>query len=383
MRKPLAVTLGTFVFFGLFWGSFAVLLTDLSRALGLSPGPLGLALFAGAASSIAAMALLGRTVDRVGRRPFVLASGVVMGCGIAGLAAAGGYGSLIAALVVLYGASGLYDVGINAAAVDLERASGRRIMSFFHAAFSGGGVAGALAAGALISAGVGYRQVYLLVLVPLLVALLGVAAIRPVAPQDSSREEDEAGRSGLYTNLPLLLVASIATLGLLSEGEMEHWSGIYLRNSLALPALLGASGVAVFHAAMALGRLGAGWTVNRLGNRRTLTGAGALTAAGMTLALATREPLLVVLGFLVVGAALSAVVPIAFSVAGDLAPARAGAAISVVTTLGYGGFLLGPVAVGGLAEVFGLRVALGTIAVAGLVILALSSRVDAGRKGAG
>ena len=148
MGKPLALTLGAFVFFGLFWGSFAVLLTDLSRELGLSPGFLGLALVAGAFSSIVAMALLGRMVDRIGCRPFVLASGGVMGLGIAGLAVAGGYGTLLAALMVLYGASGLYDVGINAAAVDLERASECRIMSFFHAAFSGGGVAGALAAGA-------------------------------------------------------------------------------------------------------------------------------------------------------------------------------------------------------------------------------------------
>ena len=159
------------------------MLTDLSRALGLSPGPLGLALFAGAASSIAAMALLGRMVDLIGRRPFVLASGAVMGFGIAGLAAASGYGTLLAALVVLYGASGLYDVGINAAAVDLERTSGRRIMPFFHAAFSGGGVVGALSAGALLSAGVGYRYVYLLVLLPLVAALLGVGAVRPVASE--------------------------------------------------------------------------------------------------------------------------------------------------------------------------------------------------------
>ena len=356
------------------------MLTDLSRALGLSPGPLGLALFAGAASSIAAMALLGRMVDLIGRRPFVLASGAVMGFGIAGLAAASGYGTLLAALVVLYGASGLYDVGINAAAVDLERASGRRIMPCFHAAFSGGGVVGALSAGALLSAGVEYRYVYLLVLLPLVAALLGVSAVRPVASEAPSRDGDEKGGAGFYTNLPLLFVASIATLGLLSEGEMEHWSGIYLRDSLALPALLGASGVAVFHAAMFVGRLGAAWTVNRLGNRRTLAGAGLLTTAGMALALATREPILVLLGFLVVGAALSAVVPIAFSVAGDVAPARTGAAISVVTTLGYGGFLLGPVIVGGLAELFGLRTALGTIAVAGVAILGLSTRVGTNRK---
>jgi MFS family permease len=47
----------------------------------------------------------------------------------------------------------------------------------------------------------------------------------------------------------------------------------------------------------------------------------------------------------------------------------------VATTLGYGGFLLGPVIVGGLAEVFGLRAALGVIAVAGFLIFALSLRL--------
>jgi MFS family permease len=100
-----------------------------------------------------------------------------------------------------------------------------------------------------------------------------------------------------------------------------------------------------------------------------------MAAGGMTLVLATREPSLVIVGFLVVGLALSAVVPIAFSAAGDLAPERAGAAISVLTTLGYGGFLLGPVIVGGLAEVLGLRIALGIIAVSGLLIFALALRL--------
>ena len=37
-----------FGFFGLFWGVFAVLVADLSGALGLSPGPMGFALFVGA-----------------------------------------------------------------------------------------------------------------------------------------------------------------------------------------------------------------------------------------------------------------------------------------------------------------------------------------------
>ena len=375
--RSLPVLLGAFGFFGLFWGSFAVLLADLSLALTLSPGPLGLALFVGAAASILAMALLGWTTDRLGRRPFLVLSGGAFGAGIAALAVAGNYASLLAALAILYAASGLYDVGINAAGIDLERAAGRRIMAVLHTTFSAGGVAGALSAGAFLSAGVGFRYVYLAVLAPLAVVILALAITRFPTSTEPSGDGEKTGRFGLYRSSPLLFVAFIATLGLLSEGEMEHWSGIYLRQNLELPALLGASGVAVFHAAMAVGRLGTAWTVALFGNRRTLLGAGLLAAVGMALALATLQPILVVAGFLVVGLALSAVVPVAFSVAGDLAPGRAGGAISVVTTLGYGGFLLGPVLVGGLAEILGLRVALGTIAAAGALIFTLSLRLAA------
>jgi MFS family permease len=375
-KRALPVLLGAFGFFGFFWGSFAVLLADLSDALALSPGPLGLALFVGAAASILAMALLGWTTDHLGRRPFLVLSGGAFGVGVAAVAAAGNYATLLAALALLYAASGLYDVGINAAAVDLERAAGRRTMALLHATFSAGGGAGALSAGSFLSAGVGFRYVYFGVLAPLAVVILAVALTRFPASTEPSGDGEKIERFGHYRNLPLLLVAFVATLGLLSEGEMEHWSGIYLRQTLELPALLGASGVAVFHAAMAAGRLGTAWTVALFGNRRTLLGAGLLAAVGMALALATLEPTLVVAGFLVVGFALSAVVPVAFSVAGDLAPGRAGGAISVVTTLGYGGFLLGPVLVGGLAEILGLRSALGTIAVAGALIFALSLRLN-------
>ena len=171
-------------------------------------------------------------------------------------------------------------------------------------------------------------------------------------------------------------MAAIAGLGLLSEGQMGSWSGVYLRGTLGLPALVGGGGVAVFFAAMALGRLATGVAVARLGNRGALLVAGLLTALGMSLALSTTRPALVAAGFMVVGLGVSGVAPLAYSAGGDLAPERAGAAVSVVTSFGYGGFLLGPILVGGLAEVLGLRTALGVVALSGLAILALSTRLE-------
>ena len=252
--------------------------------------------------------------------------------------------------------------------MDYERTTARRRMALIHAAFSAGGAAGALSAGSLVSIGMDFRHVYLAALVPLgaVVFVAGNTRFPPVAFSQAR------GEAKLYKNLPLLLVALVAALAFLSEAAMEHWSGVYLRNTLALPALVGASGVAVYYASMAAGRLVSAGIISRLGNRPTLRAAGLLTTIGMALALATREPILVVCGFLVVGLALSAVVPIALSVAGGMLPERAGGASSVVTTVGYGGFLLGPILVGAVAEVLTLRVALGIVVLAGISIAALA-----------
>jgi MFS family permease len=56
-----------------------VLLADLRHALDLSPGPLGLAIFVGAAASILAMGSLGWTADRLGRRLFLVGCGTIFG----------------------------------------------------------------------------------------------------------------------------------------------------------------------------------------------------------------------------------------------------------------------------------------------------------------
>ncbi|HEV2745606.1 MAG TPA: hypothetical protein VGV91_20800, partial [Rubrobacter sp.] len=77
---------------------------------------------------------------------------------------------------------------------------------------------------------------------------------------------------------------------------------------------------------------------------------------------------------------ISGMAPLAQSAAGELFPRRAGAATSVVITFGSGGGLLATPLVGGLAELTGLRTALGLVVVAGLGVFFLSTRLR-GTKG--
>lgn len=361
--------LAAFATLGVMWGVWQVLLADLSGALRLSPGPLGAALSIGFVASLPAMVVAGHIADRLGPRTVAVAAGVLLAASLLGFASVASYALLVGLLLVFLAASGVYDMAINAAAIDLEQSSGRRILPVLHAAFSGGGAVGAIATGLLITAGADFRLVYRGTALLMLVMLAGWLSLPATR---NPHHEDRLGARNLYRNGLLLLLATIAALSFLSEGAMESWSSIYLRSSLGLSALLGATGVATFHAAMLAGRLATAGVAHRLGRITTLRWAGILAAAGMALGLATDLPGLVLGGFLIVGLALAASAPIAFSLAGDAAPRRAGAASAVITTIGYGGFLLGPGLVGGVAEVTSLRLALLVVAAAGIAVSALT-----------
>jgi hypothetical protein len=75
-----------------------------------------------------------------------------------------------------------------------------------------------------------------------------------------------------------------------------------------------------------------------------------------------------VAGFGLVGAGASNVVPVLFSAAGRQSAMPANLAIAGVTTLGYAGILIGPAAIGFVADVSSLQIALA--AVAGLLVVA-------------
>lgn len=363
----------SFAVFGFLFGVWQVLLTDLSAALEISAGPLGLALSSGVIASLPAMVVGGRMADRWGRQALIVGAGGIMAACFIGFSVVGAYAGLVALLVCFFAASGVYDVGINAAAMAHEQATGRRVIPLLHAAFSGGAATGALGAGALAALGASYRALF-----PAVAAVIAATMVLiwlGGSTERSGPRTARLGAGGLFRDRAILLVAAITCVGFLLEGIMETWSVIYLRASLELPVLLGASGAAVFHLAMLTGRLTTAGTVHRFGRRGTLQGAGVLAALGMTLALVTEQPPLILAGFLTVGLALAAIAPVAFSLAGDLAPDRAGQASSVLTTLGYGGFLLGPSLIGGLAEATSLRIALTSGVIGGVLIAALSVRL--------
>lgn len=186
----------------------------------------------------------------------------------------------------------------------------------------------AVITGIFLSINISFRFLYLIVTF-LLIALVLITVFGNVFSIERQQTDIPSGVStdkkiSLYRHPLILMLALITMLGFFGESALSSWSVIYIRGSLDLPTLLGASSVAVFHISMAIGRVMAGAAVVRFSRRIVLTAAGLTTAVGMSVALATQQAAPILFGFVLVGLGLAVVAPIVFSIAGDIAPKRAG-----------------------------------------------------------
>ena len=366
MHRSALLLPAAFAVFGVHWGAWQAVLPDLAAAYGLSSGPLGAILTAGFAVSLPVMLGTGRLVDRLGAGWGMAIPAVVIAVGLGAVALGGPLWLLIAGVVAMVAGSGSYDVAINGAGMADPGWSRPARMTLLHAAFSGGGVVGAIGGGAAITAGVPIALVYSLVAAGMVGIGVVAAGSHPPAPATG---EGSVGGALARMMIPFAVVAALAFL---AEGSMETWSALYLRDDLGAAAFVGALGPAAFHAAMLAGRLIGAGVATSLGAAPTLLVAGSMTVVGMVVALAVPTPALAIPGMAVAALGAAFIVPVVVSLAAARAGRSAGRAASYVLTLGYAGFLIGPSLVGILGEIAGLRVALAIIPIAGLVIVVAS-----------
>ena len=82
------------------------------------------------------------------------------------------------------------------------------------------------------------------------------------------------------------------------------------------------------------------------------------------------------LGFLLVGFGISSSVPICYSIAGKLGTMKASIALTIVSSISFFGFLVGPPVIGWLSEATDLRIAISIAACFGLFIAFIAGKVS-------
>jgi hypothetical protein len=238
-------------------------------------------------------------------------------------------------------------------------------MSSFHAAFSLGGLSGTVLVAGCEALGAGVRGGLLVAAAAVAGCVAGHAWLDP----DPVMGGQEA-RVG-WPSRALVGIGLLCLLAFLTEGAVADWSGVFLRDVAGFGAAGGASGYAAFSAGMIAARLLGDFWVRRFGPLAVLQAGAGVAAAGVALAMAV--PAAGPVGFGLVGLGGANIAPILFSAAGRAGPA-ASTGIAAVATLGYAGMLVGPPIIGGMAELLGLRLALGAMVAAMVVIAACSGR---------
>ncbi|MGP6177424.1 MFS transporter [Microbacterium sp. A196] len=336
---------------------------DIRDLLGASTFEMGLVLFGLSLGSMLGILVSGPLVARFGARPIIAAGAisVALSMPLIGIGAGVSEALIAAAGLFLFGAGmGGGEIALNVEGADIEQVTGRSFLPRLHGFFSLGTVIGALVgiAATATSFPVSIHMVIIGVL-----ALIAVCLAMPRIPSGTGRTPREASgspraaRAQLWRDPTLLLIGVIILAMALAEGTANDWLPLVMVDGHGFDAASGSAIYAVFAAAMTTGRFVGGWFIDRFGRAAVLCASGVFGAIGLALIIFVDNPVIATAAVLLWGLGASLGFPVAISAAGDSGP-DAAARVSLVATLGYVAFLVGPPALGFFGDEFGLRSAL-------------------------
>jgi MFS family permease len=328
---------------------------------------------------------MGHLIDRIGSKRATVYAGGILGLAACIPGFVTNFWVLCAALFFMGFCLASTDVSMNAQAVEVEKEFGRPIFSSFHAYWSLGGLLGAGLGGLALA-----NSVPIWVTLPATGIIGGVlslvigkylaqstpvhaenAAKLPVAEAKALRKEQNlANRPVLGL---ILLLGALAAAAALVEGVGIDWASLYEVKELGASQAEGAMAVLVFSGGMALFRLIADRFVARFGRLLVIRMGSLFAGLGVALSLTIAVPAVSILGWLVAGVGISAVVPQLFAYSAGVGEAsHSGRNMAKVFGVTYAGMLGGPALIGWLTTVFPLREAL----LAGVALAALVAVVS-------
>ncbi|WP_299724878.1 MFS transporter [uncultured Tateyamaria sp.] len=363
-----------FILNGALYGIWASRIPAMAVRHDLDAGALGLLLLLLAGGAIAAFPLAGRFADRFGAAMITLRIAVAYTVALALTALAPNVASLAFALMIFGATHGAMDVAMNTWAGEAERHIARPVMSSFHAMFSLGAGLGAASGFAAEHWGVGIPLHFIVTGAGVAVVTLAFARIGWVSPT-----RDSLSDTPLFPlpKGPLIAVGLIAFCTSMGEGAMVDWSALLLIETAGVTAAHAALGYSVFSVAMVITRLLGDQATRAFGPTPTARVAGVIATLGAVSAVASTSYGVTLVGFALMGIGYAVIMPLAFSRAARDPHLPPGTAIASVSTLGYGGLLLGPPLIGFVAHATTLRTGFGLLAVLAALIVVLAGAVRA------
>ncbi len=353
------------------FGTWVIYIPHITDKLNMDEGQLGIALFFAAFGSISSLPFGKIIVAFLGEGKASLISVLTVAIFITTLFIAPSYYWLCFFMFLFGFNSGIMQIAINSLVATVERERKINIMSTCHGFFS---------LGAMISAGFGTILVVLLnnPLLHILLALGLVILLQIIYKKkihhiiNNSIEEENTSSKSAIKNKRLWLIGIIAIIGMVSEGAIADWSGLYLKDVALTNSNYLGLGYAGFSLAMTIGRFSGDKLSSRFGAWQIILAGYIFAFFGFGLVL-LGHPLISILGFFVVGLGFSIIVPEVYRLSANIEGVNPASGIAFMASVGYVGFLTGPVALGFLADHFSLQISFSVLLVSVFLGLILSS----------
>jgi predicted MFS family arabinose efflux permease len=371
-NKACLATRLMFLIPGITISSWAPMIPFVKENLDLNEAGLGLVLLVFGLGALFTMPLTGWLVHRFGSRTIILSANFFSLMFLPLLTIVPSITSLSIILFLFGASSGAVNVSVNSHAILVESKSPKPLMSGFHCLFSFGGLLGAGLLSILL--GFGFELHAIAMAFSLVMFLLLLSQYRYLYPKSEEETSSNAKSSFSRPSGKVMFIALLCFVGFLSEGAVLDWSAVFLQSSYGYEVAMAGIGYAVFSVAMSVGRLFGDKVVEKMGSVAVVQLGGFMAALGYILTVTSTWGYLELVGFVLVGLGGANIVPILFSAAGRQPDTLPSVALTMVTTMGYAGILLGPAIVGFVAQQTSLTIALAGIAFL-LLILGASGQV--------
>ena len=371
------VRLATSLFFfgmGFSFATWASRIPDIKSALHLSEAALGTLLFAMPIGQLFAMPFSGKVVTKYGSRTMTFLGLLLYAAclPLIGLASTKWHLALGLFLFGLFG--NFCNIAVNTQGVHTQQLFDKPIMGSFHGSWSLAGFCGALTGLLMLAFELSVLQHFVVAFA----FVLGIIVTnQKFMIKVKSKQEAEKSTYSFWKNPDknLLLLGLICFCGMASEGIMFDWSGVYFKEIIKAPGALVVLGYTTFMISMASGRFLSDFLVARYGARKVLIISGLVISTGLYTAVLLPYIIPCTVAFMMVGFGVSNVVPIIFNVAGNNENVPTGIALTIVTSISFLGFLMGPPLIGYIAELTSLKLSFAFIGVFGVLVTLLVWRL--------
>lgn len=349
--------LAGYLVWGIFWGSWGVILPGVKYNIGLNETQLGNSLIMISIGAVFAMLITGVLIKSF-RKELYIASLVSFGLSVILISFANNITTLRIILFFVGATSGFLDVIMNTGVSLLESTTGKKYFSKAHAAFP----IAVIVTGPLvgIARNIGVPIGIIALIIGFIIILLGLLSykadldfLNSNSTKVNKKEKQQFSLSG-----SIVFLGIMGLLVHIMENGIEQWSAIYLEVNLHANPIVSSLGLTIYMLMLFLIRLQDKRIAKYLSEKKLLMISCLISFLGLLVVSSSKSSFIAIIGFCLIGLALAPIIPMIYSLASvTIDSEHRVSAISSITVIAYLGYLLSPSLMGAISSINGLNFA--------------------------